>query len=124
MWIRSAVKLFQKFNSLPPFWLFLKKHIWNISEESEEISDYHDNDEKNYSYSDEENGIKGDFLYDEDHKEDEEDKDLDLDKSKLKDTQFHLDSAIGQFNQKLYEELDKTESGNIIFSPFRSDIWT
>ena len=83
-------------------------------------SDYHDNDEKNYSYLDEENGIKGDFFYDEDHKEDEED----LDKSKLKDTQFHLDSAIGQFNQKLYEELDKTESGNIIFSPFRSDIRT
>ena len=83
-------------------------------------SDYHDNDEKNYSYLDEENGIKGDFFYDEDYKEDEED----LDKSKLKDTQFHLDSAIGQFNQKLYEELDKTESGNIIFSPFRSDIRT
>ena len=43
-------------------------------------------------------------------------------KSKLKDTQFHLDSAIGQFNQKLYDELDKNENGNIIFSPFRSDI--
>ena len=84
-----------------------------------DLSDYHDNDEKNYSYQDE-----GDFFYDEDHKEDEEDKDLDLDKSKLKDTQFHLDSAIGQFNQKLYEELDKTESGNMIFSPFRSDIRT
>ena len=83
-------------------------------------SDYHDDDEENYSYLDEENGIKGDFFYDEDYKEDEED----LDKSKLKDTQFHLDSAIGQFNQKLYEELDKTESGNIIFSPFRSDIRT
>ena len=87
-------------------------------------SDYHDNDEKNYSYQDEEYGIKGDSFYDEDHKEDEEDEDLDLDESKLKDTQFHLDSAIGQFNQKLYEELDKTESGNIIFSPFRSDIRT
>ena len=42
------------------------------------ISDYHDNDEKNYSYSDEENGIKGDLIYDEDHKEDKEDKDFDL----------------------------------------------
>ena len=76
MWFRLAVKLFQKFNSLPPFWLFLKKHIWNISEESEEISDYHDNDEKNYSYSEEEDGIRGDFISDEDEIINEDEPDI------------------------------------------------
>ena len=42
--------------------------------------------------------------------------------SKREETQFHLDSAIRQFNQKIYDELVKNENGNIIFSPFRSDL--
>ena len=54
-----------------------------------------------------------------DKEDDEEEENSDSDGSKLKDTQFHLDSAIGQFNQKLYDELDKNENVNIIFSPFR-----
>ena len=42
----------------------------------------------------------------------------------MDETKFHLDSAIKQFNQKLYDELDKNENGNIIFSPFRSHLST
>ena len=77
--------------------------------------DYHEDKIPNYDIEEE------NYNTNEDYKEDvEEEENLDSDKStKLKDTQFHLDSAIGQFNQKLYDELDKNENGNLIFSPFR-----
>ena len=83
---------------------------------------------KDHSQSNETSDIKDHYqshgyeVTSEDDYEDEKENHLDPDKNKVKGTKFHLDSAIGQFNQKLYEELDKTESGNIIFSPFRSDI--
>ena len=88
---------------------------WNIyldklHEEYENISDSNEAIAMNYNE-----------YTNEDDKEDDEEEDSD--KSNLKDTQFHLDSAIGKFNQKLYDELDKNENGNIIFSPFRYMIY-
>ena len=48
----------------------------HYEDDDDDDCDYHDNDEKNYSYSEEENGIRGDFISDEDEiiNEDEPDK--------------------------------------------------
>ena len=78
--------------------------------------DYYEDEIPDYDIEEE------NYYTNEDYKEDveeEESLDSDISTTKLKDTQFHLDSAIGQFNQKLYDQLDKNENGNIIFSPFR-----